>query len=316
MKGQTWNSNISGEKRCFGCNSHSHRSDWHENFPDKFWYVSIWITCWESVRTKGTKDEILLEIAWHIFHVQSCSLEKKSLKICNFRWLCFPISNVMTTALLWVIAIETAAHSRIPGKSHGQQRLVATVHSITKSWTWLSHWAQHSSIYSLWLGNPRALEPSGLRGMPPYTFLCRRYEMDIGSCDSINLSGWFWCSFRSHIHSLKVFQSYGTSFTMRVFKKTDLTWLLSSRSAYGCFLIFLLSGFNYPLQASPSKHFTKLLLPGHTLLFDVAQFLHTCLCSSEANIAQVKLLLNIHPLIILLLYQTWLCVFPWSTDAF
>ena len=37
---------------------------------------------------------------------------KKSLKICNFRRLCFPISIFMTTTLIWVIIMEMAAHSR------------------------------------------------------------------------------------------------------------------------------------------------------------------------------------------------------------
>ena len=186
--------------------------------------MSIWSTCWESVRTEGTKGEILLEIAWHVFHVQSCLLEKSHLKYAILDDYAFPFLS--SWLLPWFGSSSWKWQPTpvlLPGKSHGQKSLVAIVHGITKSWTWLSNWAQHSSIYSLWLRNPSALESSGLRGMSPYKFLYRRYGMDIGSCDTINLSGWFWCSFRGDMHSLKGFQLDGTSFPMRVFKRTDLT---------------------------------------------------------------------------------------------
>ena len=33
----------------------------------------------------------------------------------------------------------------LPGESHGQRSLVATVHGIAKNWTWLSDWAEQST---------------------------------------------------------------------------------------------------------------------------------------------------------------------------
>ena len=50
----------------------------------------------------------------------------------------------------------------LPGEFHGQRRLVATVHRVEKSWTWLR---DNKHIYSYWQKLPKGLITGNIKAM-------------------------------------------------------------------------------------------------------------------------------------------------------
>ena len=84
---------------------------------------------------------------------------------------------------------DMATHSSILSclkNPHGQRSLAATVHGVTKSWTWLSNWAQHTAQSEL-LGSIQT----------------RRWnEMKLGDTTSTRVVSicWIFSLKQSHIH--------------------------------------------------------------------------------------------------------------------
>ena len=65
----------------------------------------------------------------------------------------------------------------LPGESHGQRSLQATVHRTAKSWTWLKWLSMHTRMCrKIWYFFSTCFKQASARGDPPVSVTCRTGE--------------------------------------------------------------------------------------------------------------------------------------------